>query len=106
MKKKIKILSTLLAVLLALSCGVGCKSGDISSTDAPPVNNEEGFKGIHNLSAPDTDKFLVQNGRCDYVLVTPEEESAKIREAKNEFLYFYKRATGITLKAIKDTGLT
>ena len=106
MKKKIKILSTLLAVLLALSCGVGCKSGDISSTDAPPVNNEEGFKGIHNLSAPDTDKFLVQNGRCDYVLVTPEEESAKIREAKNEFLYFFKMATGITLKAIKDTGLT
>lgn len=105
MKNKIKALSVALAVLLTASCIVACKNnGDSSTSDL--TTNETVFKGTHIFTAPDTDKYLVQNGRCDYVLVTPEVESAKIREAKNEFIYFFKMATGITLKTVKDTGLT
>lgn len=107
MKKMIKGLAVALSAFLTMSMVVGCtnqnESGSVPSTGTV---EENGYNGTHILTATDTDKYLVQNGKCNYVLVVPAEESDLIREAKNEFVYFFKKATGITLKTVKDTGLT
>jgi hypothetical protein len=101
MKKINKILSIILAVLSTACFAVGCTDGE----DVAPVQANV-YNGTHILTAKATDKDLVKNGQCDYVLVTPKEDSKLLRDAKNEFLYFFEMATGITLKTTTDEGLT
>lgn len=103
MKIRIKVVVFALVALFAINFASACKKNDDSGL--PTGSNEIVYNGTHILTSPDTDKYLVKNGSCDYVVVVPENESAKIREAKNEFIYFFNMATGITLKTVSDTGL-
>ena len=101
MKKLNKILSLILAVISTASVAVGCSN----ENEVSPVQANV-YNGTHILTANDTDKDLVRNGKCDYVLITPKEDSKLLRDAKNEFLYFFEMATGISLKTDTDEGLT
>ena len=103
MKKIHKILSIILAVI-SLGCfAAGCKKENDGSIQRNP---EYTYNGTHILTAPDTDKYLVQNGSCDYVVVIPEKDSELLRDAKNEFFYFFQMATGVSIKIVTDEGLT
>ena len=103
-KKANKIVAIALA-LVSTCCFIGgCK--DNANGEAVSPVRENVYDGTHILTAPDTDKYLVENGKCDYVLVLPAEDNETLRDAKNEFSYFFQMATGISLKTTTDTGLT
>lgn len=108
MKKKIilKITSVCLALLTAVFCG--CKGGDGDSSNLPQTQEPTKIKydGTHIYTAPDTSNYLVKNGRCDYVVVVPENESETIQAAREEFISLFEKATNIELNYVYDTGLT
>ena len=64
MKKMIKGLAVALSAFLTMSMVVGCTnqngSGSVPSTGTV---EENGYNGTHILTATDTDKYLVQNGK-------------------------------------------
>lgn len=108
MKKKIalKIASICLAMLTAVFCG--CKDGCKKKEPDNPQTQEPTkitYEGTHIYTAPDTSDYLVKNGRCDYVVVVPENESDTIQAARDEFIYLFKKATNIELNYVYDTDL-
>ena len=104
MKKIYKILSIIMATISMACFATGCKNENNSETN--PEIERNVYNGTHILTAVDTDKDLVKNGICEYVLVVPEADSELLRDAKNEFLYFFQMATGIAIRTITDVGLT
>ena len=110
MKKKLK---TLLSVILSFSTlfsAVGCQnqgSKDVSGGQNLGTNVTRSVytNGVHDYTAPLTDKDFIKNGRCDYTLVVPEVTTTYLRTAQQELCYFFKKATGIDLKTTTDAGL-
>ena len=110
MKKKLK---TLLSVILSFSTlfsAVGCQnqgSKDVSGGQNLGTNVIRSVytNGVHDYTAPLTDKDFIKNGRCDYTLVVPEVTTTYLRTAQQELCYFFKKATGIDLKTTTDAGL-
>ena len=51
----------------------------------------------HELNATDTDKFMVQNGATEYKIIIPRTADDILKIARDEFIYFFAKATGITL---------
>ena len=49
---------------------------------------------------------MVKDGKTSYKVVVPEIETQSVSYAKSELSRFFKEATGIDLKFVKDTGLT
>jgi len=64
------------------------------------------YQGTHIYTAPDTDDYLVRNGRSDYIVVIPENAGENVLIAQEEFVHLFKMATGIELRTMTDTGLT
>ncbi len=103
MKKiTLKILSVAMACIASLGV-FGCKKDD---TTEEPKNKTTAFEGTHIYTAPETDRYLVKDGACAYTLVVPSVSSDFLNKAKTEFLYFFKKATGISLRMVSDDQLT
>lgn len=86
MKRK---LSFVLAMLMLVSCLLcACKPED--NTPAP-------------LKTQLTDKFLVQQGASNYVLVLPNSAMKYETFAAEEFAYFIEQATGCKLETVTET---
>ncbi|MBE7084285.1 MAG: DUF4838 domain-containing protein [Clostridiales bacterium] len=94
----------LVALTFTTFCVSGCKSGAGKTQNKGQVKVT--YDGTHIYTAPDTSDYLVKNGRCDYVLVVPKNESDTIKEARKEFIHLFKKATNIELNYIYDTDLT
>ena len=59
--------------------------------------------GIHVMTAPEVNnKFIVENGATEYVLVSPANANSKIELAVDEFKVLFKRATNIEIPSILD----
>lgn len=88
----------------------GCKNSNDSSSelgDSGTSNVEKvGFQGVHEYTAPERDDYMVKNGASDYVLVVPSKKSAALQTAQDEFVWLFKKATGVDLKITSDEGLT
>lgn len=106
MKKK--KLTTITALLLALftSMGAACAPDDETSVTPADEPQKMSYVGTHTFTATDTDKYLVQNGKTQYTLVYPENPSTQMKVARDEFINFFKEATGITIRSISDANLT
>ena len=97
MKKNIlkRIACVILSLFTLALCG--CTKG-----------NEEGavqkasFAGTHDYTAPETNEWLVKDSRSDYVVVIPETRSTTIDKALAEFVWLFKKATGVTLRTATD----
>lgn len=64
------------------------------------------FVGVHDYTAPnEVDKWLIKDGKTDYVLIVSDELSSTEYTAKEEFIQFFKEATGITIRTVQDRGL-
>ncbi len=105
MKKFIRILS--LIMVLALSIGViGCDS--CSDNENENENNiaEAEYTGVHQFNVTETNDYIVKDGKTDYVLVFPSKDNkySENKIAKDEFLNFFREATGITMPSMMDTG--
>ncbi len=98
----IKFLALTLCFTLCFSfaCGNANNGGNGGGT------TDQGQLGVHQLNMESTDKFLVKDGKTDYTLVLPANGTDKITTAKNEFVYLFNKATGITISAITDEGLS
>ncbi len=107
-KKWIKIISLLLGVTTLFSVfATACKDETTEEEkELEEVTEYETYDGTHVYTAPDTDEYLVQNGRTEYTLVIPAESTSMIRTARDEFVDLFKDATSIEIPCITDEGLT
>ena len=89
-----RITLCILSVVMLFSC-FGCKEEDSKGETSNPN---------HVFSYTETQSYLVENGKTEYKLVVPEEQSTEILLAKDEMLRFFREATGITLPVVTDAG--
>lgn len=95
-----KSAAALLALLTASFSLTACNNESVE------VVERETYAGTHVYTATDTGKPFLSGGRTDYTLVYPADASATVIRAKNEFVYLFKKATGYSLSAVTDEGLT
>ncbi len=107
---KIKFLSVCVAVLVLFclpltACKKGPNDGGVLDESAKAAEKLK-YDGTHIYTAPDTDSDLVKDGKTEYAVVIPENKTALITRAKDEFVYLFKEATGININVISDGGLS
>lgn len=93
------VTSTLLALVLVFS--TACTQGTSEQSSEPEVEKVN-YAGTHIYTATDTDEYIVKNGKTDYVIVIPSNCSETIKTALEEFVWLFKKATGIELSSRKD----
>lgn len=96
MKKR--ILSLSLAVLLLLTCFSGCAK--------EPGTNDGGPATEPALCTVVADKYIVRDGKSDYVLVLPEKPLELETLAAEEFNTFLQMATGCTLDIVSEKNVS
>lgn len=87
---------------------IGFKAGQTTVTAGDTVynvtvtDNELGTTHVYDVRQ--TDVKLVENGKSDYVLVIPKDETDEMitESAPNEFNDLFKTATGLTLTVLTD----
>lgn len=104
-KRNFNIVSLALAAVLSFGI-VACKEDETTEDEGRQEPTRLSFSGTHVYTAPETDKDFIKNGECDYTVVVPATTTNYIRTAQSEFLYFFKKATGIDLRVINDGQLT
>ena len=104
MDKRIsRIITLTLALIISFCVASGCKG--CNSEQENQQENQQG-KQCHEFSVKETDNYFVQNGKCDYTIVIPENPSAHLTsKAAEELAYFFKESTGVNLRLIRDSGL-
>lgn len=70
------------------------------------VGAREVYNGTHVFDITETSNYLVKDGKTDYKIVIPERCGTYVQQAKTEFVYLFKEATGVTLPAITDAEVT
>ncbi len=107
-KKQMKILSLLLSVTTLFSVlGTSCKGiFNGKEKELEEVTTYETYDGTHIYTAPDTNDYLVRNGKTDYTLVIPVNATSVVLTARDEFIDLFKDATNIEISCITDEGLT
>ncbi|MBR2341045.1 MAG: DUF4838 domain-containing protein [Clostridia bacterium] len=109
MKKAIKLTALSLATLSFATIGLtACDllPGTGVETKEPEVNPEYVYNGTHIYTAPDTDEYLVKNGKTEYALVIPETTTYEEGVAVSEFTHLFKKATKIDLTVYTDDQVT
>ena len=60
------------------------------------------YEGTHIYTAPDTEKYLVKDGKSEYTIVTPSVSIGQEQTAKKEFVHLFETATDVILSDIAD----
>lgn len=95
-----------LAGITAISF-VGCvNEGQEQNSPTGKVPTEEVYNGTHIFDISETSNYLLKNGKTDYKIVVPEHCGTYVLQAKTEFVYLFKEATGVTIPSITDAELT
>lgn len=94
-----KILCVALAAVTVFSYASCNKEEGETEQSVVPANAAN-----HQFTYTETDEWLVQNGKSDYVIVLPQVSSQEIGYAKDELIRYFKEATGITLTSMVDDG--
>ena len=102
--KKIKIIATSIATVIALStCSVfatACGGSEESSSSTK-------VRGLHERTVTETSVDLVKDGASDYVIVTPEDGmDDSVKFAVEELRQNFYDATGIDLETQKDSEIS
>ncbi len=109
MNSKIKrVISLGLGTILTVSMLLfsACKADEETNVEKTPPIEKVTYVGTHDYTAVETTVDMVKDGRSDYTIIVPANMSADIISAKNEFVYLFKKATGITLNYKSDAGLS
>ncbi len=101
-----KLIAIFCASVTVFSFGACKTDGNENKNDYTPTETFLYQDGTHINQVSETNIPFIENGKTDYVLVVPETLSQHMMEAKEDFLLLFKRATGITLPVLMDTGLT
>jgi hypothetical protein len=97
--KKLILFVVVLAISLSAVACKGCNKDN-------PDEKEQSSYGTHVNNVTDTNEKFITNGKTEYSLVIPQKMSKLLTDAKEDFVYLFKKATGIDIQVIKDTGLT
>ena len=97
MKKSISILIALMISFSSMTFASCEQTGDLSSG-----KKNESYNGVHDYTAPETDKYMVVNGKTDYMLVLPSDADKEENVARSEFVELFRQATDITIPYITD----
>lgn len=96
-----KWIITLMACMIAITSFVGCNNETSSSESTEPYVEPTKYtytEGVHDYTAPVvSDKYIVKNGTTDYKILVPNIITNNLRIARDELVFFFKEATGITL---------
>lgn len=108
---KTKINKILCCALAAVCCigAFGCTNDEptSSSTDsAQAPQNEEKTYGTHIDNSVLTSSYFMQNGACEYKILLPANYTSVEYFAADEFVSFFKEATGISLPIVCDNQIT
>ena len=97
MKKR--IIALLLSALCICSFGVACnkkgEDGPAGDVGEQPREKYRYTDGVHNLTAPETEDYIVRNGQCDYKILLPKNADANLNIAAEELKFFFAEATGV-----------
>ena len=103
MKKR--IVSVLLSLVTCFGFLGACNEEETSTTEKAYVAQKFTYTdGVHVLTAPEIDPYLVKNGNTEYKLVLPETQGKYITAAESEFRTFFQEATGINIKTVTESG--
>ena len=106
-----KLVCLLLAASSVFTLAAGCNKND-GGDETPkyeniqPADAKSTFQGTHIFNMTATDKYLVKNGKTDYVLVADASLTGVENTAKEEFLELFKEATNIRMPVVSPNGLT
>lgn len=76
---------------------------DSSSEDEPFIPPETKVRGMHEITASETDIDLVKDGKSEYVIVIgANETSSEVSFAVNEMVQNFFKATGVSLDTVTD----
>ena len=81
-------------------------SGELAVNTEALKQFEKKYNENHKFLYKTTETYMVKDGKTSYKVVVPEIETQSVSYAKSELSRFFKEATGIDLKFVKDTGLT
>ena len=99
-----RIIALLLSVISVCSFAVGCKD---KPEDGGEVNATQKYKyteGVHDFTAPETNEYMVQDGKSDYKILLPANADSNLIVAESELKLFFEKATGVQLESIIETG--
>ena len=99
--KLIKIISCLLVLIFTLGIVACDKQEDAGDSKVSKTT----YQGTHVLNIQDTDKYLVKNGKTEYVVVVSEHVSDMVSQVKTDFIILFKKATGISLTFKYDNAV-
>lgn len=99
MKKR--IFSLILSAICACSCLVSCK--DKQETLEPQRSKYTFTDGVHDLSAVETNEFMVKDGKTDYKILMPSDADSYLFVAEAELKYFFEEATGVKLETVSES---
>lgn len=103
-RKTIRIISLVFALITlfsACNCG-GSDDNKPDSTKSKAADNSAN----HYRSVTETDNYVVRNGTTEYYIVYPQDVDKATADGVSELQYFFKKATGIALNAVVDSGLS
>lgn len=91
------IISIIFCFALVISSGCGCNEKKEFIRETP--------EGTHQFNYKFLNKSFISNGMTDYVVVYPTQRNNYTEMAITELVYFFKQATGITLRTLPDENL-
>ena len=101
MKKR--SISFLLAVLCVCTVVFGCSKKSGGEESRGQAREKYVFTdGVHVLTAPETDAYMVENGKSDYKILLPKGADSNLIVAESELRYFFEQATGVKLGTVEE----
>ncbi len=101
MKKRIIALLLSAVSLGAFFCGCNNQK-DKDSTAGTAREKYRYTAGVHDLTAPETNEWMVQNGKSDYQILLPNTTDSNLIIAESELKYFFEEATGVKLNTVSE----
>ncbi|MBQ3571806.1 MAG: DUF4838 domain-containing protein [Clostridia bacterium] len=107
MKKKLVINKKLIITITSVVCAVAILSVSlffILKKEEQHLSEKYRFTdGIHDLTAPEANGFIVENGKSDYKILIPNEPDSNEVIAESELRYFFEEATGVKLTTVTES---
>ena len=100
-----RIISLLLGAICVCACFCSCKEKPVV---VEPRDKYKYTQGLHDLTAPETDEYMVKSGKSDYKILMPSKSDSNLTVAESELKYFFEEATGVKLETVvePESGLT
>ena len=94
-----RIISLLLGAVCVCACFCSCKE---KSAVVEPRDKYKYTQGVHDLTAPETDEYMVKSGKSDYKILMPSKSDSNLTVAESELKYFFEEATGVKLETVVE----